>query len=321
MKVLIAAPDSKIPNLAIMKVAGFYRSQGDEVGWHVTDPDKVYMSIVFDWNRHLADGLRAFYPNAEVNVGGSGYDLYKVLPYWMRWAPTDYSIYPECDSYYGFVTRGCNRRCHFCIVREKEGSFHFENFVDRIIDHQLGVPNGGYDKLTLLDNNILFSKNIFRMTVQEIKAREHIKKVDFNQGLDIRLLDTEVADALATLTPINTWKFAFDSEDYEHDVRCGIRMLENAGVDIRRKVMFYVYCDGEHDLESAVRRCRILKEMGTLAFAMVNTKANVTKPIQKLKDWTRPEMFFSCDYSEVDRRIRHPAQRGGGGEEEDRREG
>ena len=72
--------DSTIPNLALMKISAYHKSIGDTVGFDVEDPDKVYCSIIFKKNRHLADGLRFIYPDAELDIGGSGYDLKKVLP-------------------------------------------------------------------------------------------------------------------------------------------------------------------------------------------------------------------------------------------------
>ena len=52
MKVLLVDVDSKIPNLALMKIAAYHRSQGDDVGFNVQNPDKVYCSVVFKKNRY-----------------------------------------------------------------------------------------------------------------------------------------------------------------------------------------------------------------------------------------------------------------------------
>lgn len=123
MKVLLIDMDSTIPNLALMKVSAYHKSKGDEVGFHVYDPDKVYCSIIFKKNKHKADGLRFLYPDAELDIGGSGYDLHKVLPPEIESMTPDYSLYPENQSYYGFTTRGCIRHCPFCIVHDKEGKF------------------------------------------------------------------------------------------------------------------------------------------------------------------------------------------------------
>lgn len=139
MKVLLVDADSKIPNLALMKIAQYHKSQGDTVGFGVNNPDKIYCSIVFKKNRHSADGLRFLYPDAELDIGGSGYSLEKKLPDDIESLSPDYSIYPDCDSYYGFTTRGCIRRCHFCIVNKKEGLFRrLYDTPEQAVSHIIG---------------------------------------------------------------------------------------------------------------------------------------------------------------------------------------
>ena len=101
-KVLLIDIDSRIPNLALMKISAYHKAQGDEVGFSVTDPDKVYASVIFKKNRHLVDGLRFYYPDAEIDVGGSGYDLKKILPDEIEAMTPDYSIYPDNTTYYGY---------------------------------------------------------------------------------------------------------------------------------------------------------------------------------------------------------------------------
>lgn len=71
-KCLLVDIDSTIPNLALMHISTWKKSQGYEVGFNVTDPTEVYASIVFDKNKHKADGLRVFYPNAKIDIGGGG---------------------------------------------------------------------------------------------------------------------------------------------------------------------------------------------------------------------------------------------------------
>lgn len=199
IKVLLIDVDSTIPNLALMKISAYHKSKGDEVGFNVNDPDKVYASVIFKKNRHLVDGLQFYYPHAEIDIGGSGYDLKKVLPDEIERMTPDYDLYPECDRYYGFTTRGCIRHCPFCIVPKKEGKFR------RLYSSPLWALESitgfrqKYDQICFLDNNILADKEWF------LDLAEHLaqlgKKVDFNQGLDIRLVDKDIAKALANSNP------------------------------------------------------------------------------------------------------------------------
>lgn len=73
MKVLLVDVDSKIPNLALMKISAYKKSLGYEVGFNVSDPDEVYASCVFEKNKHKVDGLKFMYPNAKIFIGGGGW--------------------------------------------------------------------------------------------------------------------------------------------------------------------------------------------------------------------------------------------------------
>jgi hypothetical protein len=191
MRVQLIDIDSKITNLALMKISAYYKSLGHEVGFDIVDPDLVYASVIFKKNKHLVDGLQFFYPDAKIIVGGSGYDLHSKLPDEIECMKPDYSLYLECDYSIGFSTRGCIRKCHFCIVPEKEGAF-------KRVQHPEEWYNPEFDKIMFLDNNILADKDwFFEVTNWCI---EHDLKVWFTQGLDIRLLSVDIAEYTRKVT-------------------------------------------------------------------------------------------------------------------------
>ena len=72
MRVLLIDVDSKIPNLALMKISAYHKSIGDEVGFNISKLDKIYASIIFNKNHHAMDGLSMLYPDAEIDIGGGG---------------------------------------------------------------------------------------------------------------------------------------------------------------------------------------------------------------------------------------------------------
>ena len=49
--------DSTIPNLALMHISSWKKQEGYRVGWDISEPDEIYASVIFDWNKHLTDGL------------------------------------------------------------------------------------------------------------------------------------------------------------------------------------------------------------------------------------------------------------------------
>lgn len=300
IRVLLIDIGSKIPNLALMKISAYHKSRGDIVGFNVSNPDKVYASVIFKANRHQIDGLRYWYPDAEIDIGGSGYDLSKKLPRDIEECSPDYDLYPENDTYYGFTSRGCIRDCHFCIVRKKEGAFRIlYDDPKKAID----VIKGDHDfkKIIFFDNNILASKKWFMALTEELLEQK--LKVDFNQGLDIRLIDKEIASRLAQLHPINCWKFAYDSTDYTKAVIDGITILKEAGINTKQKCLFYVYCDGQYQIKDAVNRCRTLKEHNCTAYSMINRDVPQTKELKQLRRWTRPWIFWSVDFEDFKKKI------------------
>lgn len=287
---LLVDIDSTIPNLALMHISTWKKAQGYEVGWNIAEPTEVWASVVFDWNRHKVDGLRWMHPGADIHIGGSGYDLNAKLPDEVDRMMPDYSLYPECDYSLGFTTRGCIRRCPFCVVPIKEGRF-------RVHQHPREFYNPAFKKMVLLDNNILADRSWFLDVVDWVNA--HNLKLDVNQGMDLRLVDDELAEAIASYRTFRPYRFAFDNIAYEEGVVRGLHLLDRAGVNHRNNTEIYVYCDGDHDFDSALYRAKRIRELGGgLPFIMVNRHAKRTKRITDLCRWCRPWIFWSCTWEE-----------------------
>ena len=130
---LIDCDSKNFPNLPLMKLSAWHKSQGDEVEWYMPFSeryDKVYISKVFSFSPDYELCVNA----DEVIRGGTGYairlengkEVYdhtkdKPLPFDVEHIYPDYSLYPNLDAAYGFLSRGCPRGCNFCIVAGKEG--------------------------------------------------------------------------------------------------------------------------------------------------------------------------------------------------------
>ena len=98
--------------------------------------------------------------------------------------PLDYSIldeidykYPENNAYYGYMTRGCVRKCSFCAVWKIEPKFNpYISLKDKI--KQTKKEFGDQRNLLLLDNNVLASKQ-FSQIIEEIKESGFVKGAKF----------------------------------------------------------------------------------------------------------------------------------------------
>lgn len=326
MRVSLVDVDSRIVNLALAKLARYYRNDGHEVELNLHNevkhirpprPDIIAVSVVFNRNKRVARNYKLYHGDTSVIVGGSAVSLEKTLGDDIEHLKPDYSIYDgkvctncgrtvkycKCkadpvagpvDYSIGYSTRGCRRDCYFCIVPEKEGDF-------RRYHHPRKFHNEDHDKIIFLDNNILFDKEWF-MEVTDYVLESSLR-VDFNQGLDIRLIDEEIAERLTELNRIRdrSWKFAFDKLEEEENVREGIAILREAGVDLRQRVLFYVYLHNEDYIESAKKRCYILREEGTNPYVMFNIDREKTQKIQDLIRWANNKWLFNkIDFDEYD---------------------
>lgn len=270
MKILLVDLDvtkqrRPFPNLALMKLSAYHKARGDEVylNFPLCQPDIIYASCVFTWNAKTQEGLS---PSAL--IGGSGIDPKAELPAEVEHTMPDYNLYPNIDFSLGFTSRGCPRRCPWCIVPEKEGGI---KPWTRIYEFW----NPRHKRIMLLDNNLLAATS-WRQTMEDL-IREKLE-VDFNQGLDIRLVNEE---NVAYLERVKTrqLRFAFDDIAYEKALRKGIELMINGKIN-PRKLSFYVLVGYLGD-ETAIERMGILKSYNVDVYPMIYKGADGKEP--KLK--------------------------------------
>ena len=160
---LIDVDSHNFPNLALMKVSAYHKAHGDQVEWWngFKHYDIVYKSRIFTdtYSQDIDYAIDA----DEVIKGGTGYDLKNELPYEVEHQYPDYDLYNIKDRAYGFLTRGCHRRCKFCIVSEKEGNTHTVADLDEWWN--------GQKEIVLMDSNITASKDCERLFNQLIDSK------------------------------------------------------------------------------------------------------------------------------------------------------
>lgn len=105
MKVGLVAVDghNNFPNLALMRLSAWHRSQRDHVEWWngFEHYDRVYQSKVFTFTPDFNSVVNS----DEIITGGTGYRNYGTLPPEVEDTPPDYGIYPQCKRAIGFLTR------------------------------------------------------------------------------------------------------------------------------------------------------------------------------------------------------------------------
>ena len=278
ISIALLAADSKIPNLALMKLSAYHKARGDSVEQYIplfqNEYDRLYISKVFKFSPEPG-----YLPDCEIVRGGTGYDLKTVLPAEAENIFPDYDIY-RCEYAMGFTSRGCIRKCKFCVVPEKEGKIRA---VADIYDFW-----NGQGELRLLDNNLTAEPEHFeRILKQLIKERV---RVDFSQGLDIRLLTDEMA---ALLAKVRLWKqihFAWDSMKDEQAVRRGIEILRR-NMPLSR-VMFYVLIGYDTKPEEDLYRVGALRSLKVDPFVMPFNKADPHQ--KKFARWVNHKAIFKA---------------------------
>ncbi len=257
MRIGLINVDSNIANPALMKISTYHKARGNHVEWWLgqmfnSTYDKVYASKVFDFTPEP-------YGMPENTIkGGIAYDIKSTLPDNVDMLPPDYTIYPDCDYSVGFITRGCVRTCKFCKVPEKEGGIRFDRSWNEFEN-----PNGKW--WMLLDNNILGWDGA-ELALSKIAYLGMV--VDFNQGLDIRLLTPAIADQLVRIKWYKFLRFAFDWYAIKDKVMSGLEMILDRGLH-PNKIIVYVLIGFGSTPEQDMERVELMRGLGVNPYVMV----------------------------------------------------
>ena len=270
MRILLIDIDSRIPNLALHKIAKYHRDQGDEIiwnfpleKWHV---DKIYVSCIFTKNKRLCDEWVDI-----ADIGGSGFDIKRKLSSEIE------DIKPRINL--GFTTRGCIRHCSFCIVPDKEGAI-------RVVGDLLDLWDGVSKEVTILDNNITALPDQLEKVC--LQAQKHKIKIDFNQGLDHRLLTEDIVRILKA-TPHKEYRFAFDHPSYKPTVERAVTLLQNQGIN---KCTWYVLVGYNTTFEQDLERLNYLKSRGQNVYVQRYDTCHKKKEYIRLAQWGNQHHIF-----------------------------
>ena len=285
--------DGKLPNLALMKLAHWHLEQGDDVMLSrfvqrtLFERDKfdlVYASAIFSDSAPRLDELRGVHPEAIIGGTGAGGDLSLTVEQTLGisdYESYDYSIYPEYPWSLGFTQRGCRLNCGFCVVPKKEGRPRTVNTI-----RSIWRPNTERC-IVLLDNDFFGQpKEQWQARINELQEGRF--KVNFNQGVNVRLVNDEAAQALASVRYYDG-RFtkrrlytAWDNLGQEKIFFQGVDRLEAAGIPPRHLMVYMLvgYAPGE-TMEQVLHRHRRLEERGCHAFPMVYGDNKELKDFQR----------------------------------------
>lgn len=268
------------PNLAIMKLAGYYKEQGHDVELiydsyeSVKKYDKVLISKVFTFTKVPEWVLL----QAHVEYGGTGFfeDGGENLPNEIEHHMPDYDIYAayvkdQLDKGYqrarfsdyldysiGFTSRGCFRKCGFCVNKKYDRAF-LHSPVTEFLD-----PERPY--IYLWDDNILALPE-WETVLDDIEATG--RPFQFRQGIDIRLMTDRKAKRLVNTHYHGDFIFAFDHLGDRDVITAKIQLWKRYSSKVCK---LYVLCayesQDERDIANTFERISILMQYGSIPYIM-----------------------------------------------------
>jgi len=244
--------------------------------------DKVYISKVFT-DTPINENVLSLH---NVEYGGTGFFFDKApnLPVEIEHHMPDYHLYDEwiqkqiesganrnefkeyLDYSIGFITRGCFRKCGFCVNQK----------YDHVFSHS--PLQEFYDperkKICLLDDNFLGFKD-WKIYLQELINTG--KKFRFKQGLDERLLTDEKCSLLFNSNYDGDFIFAFDKISDYGLIKNKLQMIRR---NTEKQCMFYVLCwyegSDEVDIKNTFKRIELLMKYHCLPYIMRYQNKNET---------------------------------------------
>ena len=286
MKIALYNLEPKYKNLALEKLRKYHT----DLGYTVEDYfplsynlyDIVYCSSIFDYTKK--DNLAP-----DIIKGGSGFDLTTELP------PEIEAVNPHLN--FGFTSRGCIRKCKFCIVPQKEGYIKATNDL-------LDIWDGKAKDVILYDNNILALPSHFEMICKQ--ARDNKIRLDFNQGLDYRLLTPEIIELMKSISHFE-FRFAFDDIKQQEDIEQAIQLLKKHKIN---RSSWYVLVGFNSTIQEDLTRLNLLRNNKQKAYVQIYTtsiRKKVDSRLIIIRNWANQnELFYKMTWEQY---LSHPTSK------------
>lgn len=303
--------DSKIPNLALMKISNYYKNLGEQVEFVQENKkyEKIYASTIFTRSKPIVNKLIEKYED-KIEIGGTGWDLKKELPIEIEKTKPDYGLYTAeeiasrmkgigtkehklkkaneiVNAGMGFTSRGCVRNCGFCFVPKKEGKLRDAAEIGDLINPKSNV-------LILHDNN--FTADPYCIDkLKEIKERKLI--IDINQGCDVRLMTDEKAYWLGQVKHLRSLHYAWDLMEYENKVLEGIEILSK---HVKKyKHMCFMLVGFNTTFEEDMYRFLKLSSMKVDPFVMIYNQIQDIR-LKHFARWVNGRIYKKCKFEEYE---------------------
>lgn len=283
--ILLVEPDyyTRYPPIGLLKLSTYQKEKGNSVelirgcNFPEKTPDEIYITSLFTWTwKSVWKAVRYYkmwYPKAETYLGGiyaslmpdharlSGVDnIQKGIYSPAEDLMPDYELRPDWDGSIIFSSRGCNRSCGFCAVPKIEG---------KINSTKTSIKPFIYEKHTRIiffDNNFLWNPHKDSIFDELLQLG---KKVDFNQGLDARLITDDIAEKLSKLTFDSSAgiRIAYDTKNERDKVQKAIERLSEYGIN-KRRIFTYALFNYNDTPEEFLERLLNILNWGAVCYPM-----------------------------------------------------